>query len=80
MDVHRIDCENLDIRAWAKEVHQIKIRELKELIAEKQKAYDAFKVLVNTDPHTAAQIVCESALTASDIIRLNLKLDILQKR
>jgi len=73
MDVHRVDCENLDIKAWAQQIREIKIREIRELIVEKENA------IRNTNFETEDYMSVRRVHALSDISRLNRKLSILTK-
>jgi len=39
LDVHRVNIDNIDIPRWAKQIREIKIRELRELIEQEEKEY-----------------------------------------
>jgi len=73
MDVHRVACENLDIKAWANQIRQIKIREITELIIEKENA------IRNTDFEKEDYMSVRRVHALSDISRLSRKLNILTK-
>jgi hypothetical protein len=73
MDVHRIDCENLDIRAWAQEIRQIKIRELTDMIAMKKEIIDSI-----TNYSNITILNCREK-HVNDMCRLKDKLQILTR-
>jgi hypothetical protein len=70
--------ENVSIPEWANNIRQIKIRELQQVIADKQKEYNRLTVEEGTDDWTTYEIILQSILLAVDIIRLTRKLEILK--
>jgi len=70
----------VDIREWAKQIHRIKIRELKEVIAKLQKEYDSIKDVTYINPSTDLYMHLRMTTILTDLLKLNLKLDILTKK
>jgi len=82
MDVHRIDCENLDINAWSKQILEMKIRELREAIDKKQQEC---KVAIangerNVTIPEAINLLAISMGLGCELLKLELKLDTLTRK
>lgn len=71
--------DNVDIRSWAKSIREIKIRELTEVIATLQKEYDGIKDINYSNATTDLYMHFRKTTILTDLLRLNLKLDILKK-
>lgn len=74
-----MDMENIDIRAWAQQIHEIKIRELKEKIKKLQSHYNAIKDVTYANATTDLYMHFNKTTTLTDLAILNLKLDLLVK-
>jgi hypothetical protein len=83
MDVHRVNCENLDMNAWSKQILEIKIRELREAIVKKQE--ECKVAIANGDMRNVSITESINLLAISmghgcDLIKLELKYDILTRK
>ena len=83
MDVHRVNCENLDINAWSKQILEIKIRELDEAIVKKQKECEV--AIANGEMRNVSIVESINLLAISmghgcELIKLELKLDTLTRK
>jgi len=82
-DVTRINIDNINIKVWAQQIREIKIREFQEVIDAKKFEFDTHiaKKLSSDIPITEAiNMVTKSMRLGTDLIRMNLKLDILKKK